>query len=57
MHPDDLVIELAKTMRELEARACAKIAALQLGELFEDLPHTLAPLGVDDEQGTPRRHC
>jgi hypothetical protein len=31
---DDITLELARTMRELECRALKKLAALQLGEAF-----------------------
>lgn len=31
----DIMVEVARTMRELEARAIAKVRALQTGELYE----------------------
>jgi hypothetical protein len=52
LSPDDFVIEMAITLRELEARAHAKITAGQLGELFYDLP-TTTNHGVDREQSAP----
>lgn len=37
-HTDDIALEMARTMRELEGAVRAKLAARQLGELFYDLP-------------------
>lgn len=34
---EDIALEMARTMRELECRALKKIAALQLGEAWEGL--------------------
>jgi hypothetical protein len=45
VHYEDIVIEMARTERELRARVIAKIAAQQLGELW---------IGLDDRRSEDR---